>query len=255
MAPNCLERLSAALEALPQCDLAHCHLKIFDEAGRESANWWRSTSMFALSSNGLLDRAHQRLAPHDGLLYLSGSSVYISITQLLIRRSLFDRIGLFPTQWGSVGDYNWCMRASLIANTVHVPDTWGGWRVYSTQATAAANVGSREHCQKIDEMTHDAIDQTLPQLPSPVRDLLPRVWAPQARQSRELYWKFRHSRTKLQRREFLLRQLLKGSWAARQHVKGKLLRNGLDWPDAAPRRVVDWLQSAGLSPRLVPVET
>src|ERR1051325_6631619 len=33
MAPNCLERLAQALERHPDCDLAHCRLKMIDENG------------------------------------------------------------------------------------------------------------------------------------------------------------------------------------------------------------------------------
>ena len=36
MAPDCLEKLLAALEAHPECDLAHCPLRAIDETGRIS---------------------------------------------------------------------------------------------------------------------------------------------------------------------------------------------------------------------------
>jgi glycosyltransferase involved in cell wall biosynthesis len=101
MPPDCLERLVSALEARPDCDIAHCRLRAIDEGGRDDTvlnDWWSHGSMFAQSSGPLLSRSHVRLAPFDGLLHLLGGSVYISITQLLIRRSLFDRIGFFePT--------------------------------------------------------------------------------------------------------------------------------------------------------------
>ena len=108
---------------------------------RRVSGWWSTRSVFALSSGPLLDRSHIRRAPFDGLLHLSGRSVYISITQLLIRRSLFDRIGLFESTWGSVGDFNWSMRAGLAASTVHVADTWGGWRLHAAQATRGCRPG------------------------------------------------------------------------------------------------------------------
>ena len=77
--------------------------------------------MFARSSGQLLHRAHIRRAPFDGLSHLTGEIVYTSLTQLLIRQSLFTGIGLFSSRWGSVGDFNWNMRACLVANTVHLP--------------------------------------------------------------------------------------------------------------------------------------
>jgi len=36
----------------------------------------------------------------------------LSITQLLIRRSLFLRVGSFPNRWGSVSDLNFEMKAA-----------------------------------------------------------------------------------------------------------------------------------------------
>ena len=138
MPPDCLEKLVAALEAHPECDVAHCRLRTIDEHGCDTdSEWWPTGSIFARSSGDLLQRPHIRRAPYDGLLHLLNSPVYISVTQLLIRRSLFDRVGFFKSQWGSVGDYNWNMRAGLVANTIHVPDTWGGWRVHASQATAS----------------------------------------------------------------------------------------------------------------------
>src|SRR5207302_9066095 len=132
-----------ALDANPDCDLAHCNLRMFDTHGDELAStWWLKCSVFARSSAELLQQQHVRRAPFDGLLHLLGDTVYTSITQLLIRRSLFSRIGLFESRWGSLGDFNWNMRAGLLANAVHVPDTWGGWRQHTAQATAAARFGS-----------------------------------------------------------------------------------------------------------------
>ena len=91
MAPDCLEKLVAALEGHPECDLAHCRLRRIDEpSGQIDEQWWRE-HLFALSSGELVDIPHLRMAPFDGLLHLSGRSVYTSITQLLIRRELFRR--------------------------------------------------------------------------------------------------------------------------------------------------------------------
>ena len=126
MAPDCLSKMVQALEAHPDCDLAHCPLKMITETGGDAFDWWSKGSIFARSSGELFDRMHTRAAPYDGLLHLTGESVYVSITQLLIRRSLFDRIGLFEPRWGSVGDFNWCMRASLAAITCAYSGHLGG---------------------------------------------------------------------------------------------------------------------------------
>lgn len=251
MPPDCLEKLVAALEAHPDCGIAHCRLRMIDEHGRDTeSEWWPTQSTFARSSGELLQRPHIRRAPYDGLLHLLNSSVYISVTQLLIRRSLFDRIGLFKSQWGSVGDYNWNMRAGLAANTIHVPDTWGGWRVHSNQATAGAAVGSLEYSGKIQRMIDDAIA-------SCEKTLAPHLLKPLLRTRK--FGAFlseiaRRRDNSLQRRAFIIRRLLTGSAAARTYVWAKAGLLGVrPWPQSAVDLVRNWLEDAGMGEVLVPL--
>jgi len=247
MAPNCLERLVAALERHSSCDIAHCPLKTIDELGRDVDSGWSRDSVFAVSSGPLLLREHVRTAPFDGLLHLLGGSVYVSITQLLIRRSLFDRIGYFEPQWGSIGDFNWNMRAGLIANTVHLPDTWGGWRVHSSQATSGVAFSSAEHRRKVDEMIDYAITASeallAPGVRQPVREL-----AADARELRHFVGEVaaRSRASAVRRLVFLARRVLGGSAPAREYVKGRLLRRPLtDW-------VRDRLDAADFRAALLP---
>jgi glycosyltransferase involved in cell wall biosynthesis len=225
MAPNCLERLVAALEAHPECDLAHCPLRPIDEAGRERADlaaWWRHGSAFAAASGAWLDRPHVRRPPHDGLLHLLGASVYISITQLLIRRSLFDRIGGFESQWGSVGDFNWAMRAGLVSGTVHVPDTWGGWRLHPAQATAFTSMGSPEHLARVDSMIAHAVESSRRQLAPIVRVQLSAHWVRQASEFREYARRAARCRGRFDFARLLATDLWAGAEPVREHIALRL---------------------------------
>jgi Glycosyl transferase family 2 len=226
MPADCLEKLVAALDANPDCDLAHCPLRAIDENGNdvvEIGKWWSEASAFVQSSGPFLHRLHVRRAPFDGLLHLLGGSVYVSITQLLIRRRLFDRIGGFESRWGSVGDFNWSMRAALVANTVHVPDTWGGWRVHGSQATAGIGFGSSEQAGKIDDMIEHAIQTSQEILPSALRQLLVSSWSVEARERRAFTREVaaRYNST-FRRRNFILRRFLTASIPAREYVKSRL---------------------------------
>ena len=253
MAANFLEKQAAALEQHPECDLAHCRPRMIDESGRDAHDWWSGHSIFARSSNGLLGRTHVRLAPFDGFLHLAGESVYISLTQLLIRRSLFDRIGLFETRWASIGDFNWCMRAALVANTIHVPDTWGGWRIHSDQATDWAALRLPKHRRMIDEMIEHALQTCEAKLPPQVRGKLRSRWLRRARDMREFFPTLRVLDRPLDRWMFIAQRLLAGSWAAGQHVKSKLSKlDGL--PESAPEVIRKWLQGAGIDPVIMPIE-
>jgi len=253
MPPDCLEKLVAALDAHPDCDVAHCRLMPIDGHGNEMptlSKWWSTQSVFALSSGPLLDRSHIRRAPFDGLLHLSGRSVYISITQLLIRRSLFDRVGLFESTWGSVGDFNWSMRAGLAASTVHVPDTWGGWRLHAAQATAGAGLGSPEHAKKIDAMIENAIEKCSGFLPPSLQSRLESRCG-ECHDLRTFERELVRRSNPFERRAYVLRRMLSGSVAAKQHVQERLLAEPR-WLDQFSDRVQRWLQDAGVGPALRP---
>jgi hypothetical protein len=252
MPADCLERLAAALDAHPECDLAHCPLRAIDEKGRELSaisEWWRHGSTFAVSSGPLLHRRHVRRAPFDGVLHLLGGSVYTSITQLLIRRSLFDRIGLFESTWGSIGDFNWSMRAGLVANTVHVPETWGGWRIHASQATATAAFGSVEHARKVDDMIDHAIASSAAYMIPALRQRLVSTWVPQAKELRALAAAVAaaHQGAAPRRWSMVAKRLFAGSPPAWDYILSRLL--GRSPPDWVRRR----LEAAGYRRSLVPV--
>ena len=47
MPPDCLEKMVAALDRNRECDLAHCNLRVIDQEGKTSRNWWTTESLFA----------------------------------------------------------------------------------------------------------------------------------------------------------------------------------------------------------------
>ena len=245
--PAYLETLLEALEAHPECDIAHTKLRLIDENGRDAPDWWSKGSLFARSSEGLLDRKHIRLAPFDGLLHLEGATVYHSFTQLLIRRTLFDRIGFLETRWGSIGDFNWDMRATLVADTVHVPDTWGGWRVHSGQATAEDRLRSEKNtAAKTDEMIDHALRSYGEYLAQQARRPLQFELTGSARKIWGFLEDVRTCKSSLRRKAFLAGRLLSGSWLARLYVSSRLSGS-----DPGPKLIRKWLESAGTGPVLL----
>ena len=156
MLPTCLEEMVAAMDAHPQCDLCHTPLIVIDEQGRETEGWWESATAGRYFGRWK-DRLHIRQAPHDGLVHCGIRNLYISLTQLLIRRSLFDRIGLFRGDWGPRGDFEWDMRASLVASTLHLPRKLATWRQHAAQATVSS-ARKTEDCRAYLEMADAAFD-------------------------------------------------------------------------------------------------
>jgi glycosyltransferase involved in cell wall biosynthesis len=135
MSPDCLEKMAAALETHPDCDICHTPLRFIDEAGKESDPdaWFKLPVGRCLGEFGR--QAHVRRAPYDGILHLSVNTVYTSVTQIMIRRTLFDRTGWFRADFGSSGDFEWGVRAGFLANVVYLPEKLGTWRKHAGQAT------------------------------------------------------------------------------------------------------------------------
>lgn len=251
MAPDCLAAMIAALEANPGCDLAHCPLREIDEHGRDLPDTWRHSSVFARSSGPLLERPHIRRAPYDGLLHLAGDTVYVSITQLLIRRSLFGRVGLFSGRWGSVGDFAWDMRAGLVANTIHVPGTWAAWRVHGEQATAAAGLRSPEHAQRIEAMIRDALDFARRHYPAPLGERFDDRWLRATAEHRAFDHAIGQRRDAIRRRAFIAARLCTGSAPAWEHARSKI-SGRRPWREAYPQQLACWMEEAGFGPALLP---
>ncbi len=253
MAPDCLEKLVAALEQHNDCDLAHCPLVVVDEAGTPLAHsQWPQGTVFAQGTGELLHLPHIRRAPYDGLLHLTGAHVYLSITQLLIRRTLFSRIGDLPSKWRAAGDFNWEMRAGLVANTIHVPGTWATWRRHAKQATPVSGGNTGEWESRVEDMIRDALGACEAYLDTAVLAGLKSHWLDWSKEMRTYYTELRHRPSAWQRRLFQLSQFLGGTRAARSEVISRVVGRP-KWDETGPGKIRLWLESLDHGPVLVPV--
>jgi glycosyltransferase involved in cell wall biosynthesis len=160
MEPECLERLLGALQNHPDCGIAQCALRIIDGGGNslpEVEQWERYT--LGMYNPQLVSRANKRIAPHDGLLHPGLLTIYTSLTQLLSRKSVFDRCGLFDGRWGAISDFEWEMRVGLLENCIFVPEKLATWRIHSSQATDHGD--SFERREKMLEMVHVAFEKAV----------------------------------------------------------------------------------------------
>jgi len=247
MALDCLEKLVAALEEHNNCDLAQCSLVAIDQAGAPLADTsWRDATVFGHGMEGLLARQHVRRAPYDGLLHLTGYMVHLSVTQLLVRRSLLSKIGGFETRWGSIGDRNWEMKAGLVANTIFVPQTWATWRVHPANATASVNCLASDYDQKIEDMLSDAMEKCEQYLAPAVLSGLHDHWLDYCREMRTYYAGLKSRRT-ASRRLFQMSQMLTRCGAVRAEMMNRL-RGKPKWGDRAAGEIQRWLDSMGLGP-------
>lgn len=197
MAPNALEEMVKALEENPGCDLAHCKLRIIDEDNNISNQKMWDNFFIVRYFGDLINQRHIRKAPHDGVLHFSGITVYTSLTQLLIKRSLFNRIGLFLENYGAQADYEWVMRATLIADTIHVPQYLATWRYHSNQATSenAANIAKASG--KFIKMANHAMEIASKQNPALIKPLNIKKLK-YILEKEKLYYEIKYSQTKYQ---------------------------------------------------------
>lgn len=249
MAPDCLEKLTAALERHSDCDLAHCPLVVIDAEGLTLSERppWPDGTVFGLGMMERLDHPHIRRAPYDGLLHLTQMHAFLSITQLLIRRSLFSRTGLFQSTWGSVSDFNWEMKAGLIASVIHVPDTWATWRQHALQLSNSIDIRSVERDQKFDDMILDAVKTCEAQLHPAVAAGLKKHWLSRAQVMRKYYSELRRRPLWYHRRIFQLHQLIFGPFCVRAEILMRF-RGDEKWGDRLPTEIRDWLESLGIDP-------
>lgn len=159
MEPGCIQKMVAALAAHPECGICHSCLRVIDSDGHVMEDMWQSVPVSQYFGKWM-DVPHIRRAPHDGILHSAVYTVYTSLTQLLFRRSVLDEVGLFRADWGSEGDFEWGMRASLVHDTVHVPEALSAWRVYQDQATASVALRSGARHERLCDMVRAAV-QTL----------------------------------------------------------------------------------------------
>ena len=248
MAPDFLEKMVAALEKNPDCELAHSPLVVVDHDGREVPDHsWPACTIFAEGMEYLAKTPHVRHAPYDGLLQLTGRHTVLSITQLLIRRSLFSKTGPFTARWGSVSDFYWEMRAGLTTNTVHVPDTWATWRVRPNQASASVSAHSFEYYSRLEDMIAVAVSECGNTLPEAVQGALKSELS-RTRDLRAYYATLREMRSSvLRRRVFQLEAFIGGSVAVRREILARILGKE-SWSQNAPAQTGRWLESLGLSP-------
>jgi glycosyltransferase involved in cell wall biosynthesis len=215
MRSECLEKMVAALDEHAECGLCQCALEIIDENGLPHADMdWKYFSLNRFAPEWMKQR-HVRLAPMDGILHSALQTVYTSITQLLIRRSVFDRYGLFKHEWGSAADFEWGMRVGFLENVVFIPEYLATWRVHPDQATGTTESEcNRRSLHAMAESAYRealALDPTLAERLAPLGDTLLFY------KEQVVHFGLKERATTWSRAVFLLLELLRGNPFAKQN--------------------------------------
>jgi len=138
------------------------------------------------------------------------------------------------------------MQASLVTNTVHVPDTWASWRIHPKQATETVKFQSRERDRKLEEMIADALQTCAPHLSPKVVNS---HWFATTRNLREYYAHLEHEHSKLKSRFYQILKLISGPSEIRSELVRSARRQPL-WPRETPREIRQWLENEDLGPAI-----
>jgi glycosyltransferase involved in cell wall biosynthesis len=159
MMPDCLNLMLNEMESNSDYGLCQCNLEIIDENGvpLESKQQWENYTTGSFQQS-LVSNNNKRIAPYDGVLHSALFTIYTSLTQLLIRRSVFERVGLFEGKWGSFGDFEWGMRVGLQENVIYIPEKLATWRIHPKQLTQ--DVHTLDARIKMIEMAASAYDRS-----------------------------------------------------------------------------------------------
>jgi glycosyltransferase involved in cell wall biosynthesis len=133
--PGLVSKTVAALDQ--HLDIAACHFQysFIDGAGKtthEPDDVMRLNSPLYLEAN---QSAHVRSGFCEFMLHFAYRSVYRTMTSLVMRRSVIDRLGEFSQDYGSIGDLDWAMRLCLMTDVLFIPEWLATWRLYEGQAT------------------------------------------------------------------------------------------------------------------------
>lgn len=164
MHPVMLQRCIPLMEAHQECGIVQTGLKRIDAEGTMLEDPPTVLECF-LKDRSHCTRIHR--APLDAVLSSALRTLAISLTQLLVRRTVFVEHGMFREDLGPEADFEWNTRVRFFSNVLHLPDKLAFWRVHAAQATAFH--GTKENYMKFFTMYRLAMTAGLPVLPAPLQ--------------------------------------------------------------------------------------
>jgi len=132
--PQLVSTTMAVLNKVPDVDVCHFKFDFIDKSGAV-INAPSSLSEHCSIYKECNSYIHRRSGISEFIMHFVYRAVYTTITSLVFRRRLIDKLYGFSSQYGAIGDYDWTMRMGLVTDVLFLPETLATWRIYDEQAT------------------------------------------------------------------------------------------------------------------------
>jgi glycosyltransferase involved in cell wall biosynthesis len=133
--PKLLSSTVEALSQYPEIKACHFLYSLIDESGDIIYTSEQFTKLNFSIYQEPNQTAHIRSGLSEFMFHLAYRTLYKSITSLVMRRSLIDKLKGFSLNHGSAGDFDWAMRLCLETDVLFIPECLATWRIYDSQVT------------------------------------------------------------------------------------------------------------------------
>jgi len=175
MYPSCLEVFVESAKKHPSIDLFMSAIDCIDPASEIIPNAWRRFPGVGLYRQWL-DREHIRNGQSEYQRMLHIGTTIISVTGMCFRRQLFEKVGGFPVEYASRGDFIWELKAVQETDIFYTPNALATWRQHPEQATQSTGAFAGWLKQQGEDMLAEFGSDAEVQAAADWRDQQMRAW-------------------------------------------------------------------------------
>jgi glycosyltransferase involved in cell wall biosynthesis len=133
--PNLVSTTVTYLDTYSNIDACHFQYAIIDQNGDTLSSYTKDIqSRFTLYGD-VIQYPHIRSGICEFMMHFVYRSIYTTITSLVFRRNLIQKLKKFGTIYGPAADYDWTMRMTLFTDVLYIPMLLATWRTYEDQIT------------------------------------------------------------------------------------------------------------------------
>jgi glycosyltransferase involved in cell wall biosynthesis len=132
--PELVSKTVQALDSTPDIDVCHFKFAFIDHQGQLLQLSPETAKLQFPLYAPFYDQVYRRKGIIDFLAHFVYGALYTTITSLVFRRRIIDKMQGFSPNYGSISDYDWTMRLGLYSDVLYIPELLATWRKYDGQA-------------------------------------------------------------------------------------------------------------------------